>query len=465
MRTKREQVQAYRFVTRRIVSAMVSDNPEALELPMRRTAISAIVGAVIAALIFGGFWVVGLIFPGGDWSTAKHDTILIDKNTGATYIYVGAQHVLFPTQNLVSAKLAFSDTVNDDDIEHVTTAELSKIPRANKIGIAGAPDAIPGNDSLIKPTWQLCSAPVLENHKQRLSHIMLDRHPSGDTLIGDKRAAAVQDDDGKVYVLWHNKKLKTDTKVLTALELQNPPQLVTKRFLAGIPQGPDLLVPNVKDAGSNAKIDGASVDNGQLARPTDGGDTYVVTGGHFAKIGKTMERMMRNKKGGESDPVSVDGDTINANETDDFEPQSFPQAIPDSFDMNTDDSAVCATYKGTHTTLMVYRKTPKVINIFTGTSPDSADSNSGTVEHVTVPPTKGVLVHPQSSDADTAGTMYVLTDTGVKYPLEGKAAELLGYTNSKAQNVSAALLDLVPEGPTLDPSKAKDGLPASGKAG
>ena len=36
MQSRRDQLQAYRFVTRRIVSAMLSGEPETTERPMRR---------------------------------------------------------------------------------------------------------------------------------------------------------------------------------------------------------------------------------------------------------------------------------------------------------------------------------------------------------------------------------------------------------------------------------------------
>ena len=55
MRTRRDQVQAYRFVTRRIVSALLSGDPETNELPMRRLGMAVFGSVIAAAVVLGAF--------------------------------------------------------------------------------------------------------------------------------------------------------------------------------------------------------------------------------------------------------------------------------------------------------------------------------------------------------------------------------------------------------------------------
>ncbi|TML24664.1 MAG: type VII secretion protein EccB, partial [Actinobacteria bacterium] len=54
MQTRREQVRAYRFVTRRVVSALLSGEPETTDLPMRRLSIAIFGSAMLAIIVFAG---------------------------------------------------------------------------------------------------------------------------------------------------------------------------------------------------------------------------------------------------------------------------------------------------------------------------------------------------------------------------------------------------------------------------
>ncbi|RSS54757.1 type VII secretion protein EccB, partial [Streptomyces sp. WAC06614] len=59
------------------------------------------------------------------------------------------------------------------------------------------------------------------------------------------------------------------------------------------------------------------------------------------------------------------------------------------------------------------------------------------------------------SGAGQGGTSYLITDAGVKYPLaSAETAERLGYGGSEPVAVPAALLGLLPTGPSLDPARA-----------
>jgi hypothetical protein len=56
--------------------------------------------------------------------------------------------------------------------------------------------------------------------------------------------------------------------------------------------------------------------------------------------------------------------------------------------------------------------------------------------------------------------VYLVTDTGVRYPVAGpKALEQLGLSGLSIAQLPRAVVDLLPEGPLLDPAAAA--LPAS----
>jgi hypothetical protein len=69
---------------------------------------------------------------------------------------------------------------------------------------------------------------------------------------------------------------------------------------------------------------------------------------------------------------------------------------------------------------------------------------------VVVPGGAGALV-----TEDPGGTVYLVTDTGFRYPVAGEeAVKALGFGGVRRQPVPAALLALVPAGPSLDPASA-----------
>src|SRR5690349_5798461 len=77
MWNRREQHQAYRFLIRRIVSAMLSGEPETNELPMRRFTVALAAGLALAVLLVAGVTVYGLIFPGG--GKPAENTIIVER--------------------------------------------------------------------------------------------------------------------------------------------------------------------------------------------------------------------------------------------------------------------------------------------------------------------------------------------------------------------------------------------------
>src|SRR6267154_6482671 len=101
MRSRREQVQAYRFLIRRIGSALLVGEPETAELPMRRYGVAVFGSVVLAVVLFAGFGIYGLLHPGGQ--RPVENAIIVERETGAKYVYL--QGFLHPILNWTSALL------------------------------------------------------------------------------------------------------------------------------------------------------------------------------------------------------------------------------------------------------------------------------------------------------------------------------------------------------------------------
>ncbi|NJP74575.1 type VII secretion protein EccB, partial [Streptomyces sp. C1-2] len=153
MRSKRDQVQAHTFMMGRLTAGMLLADPDAPESPLGRTTRGALIGVVVGALVCGGAVVFGLLKPGGNDSWRGGDTLIVNKDTGARYLYVGGR--LRPVRNYASAML-----IGGSDLKTTTvgSASLEGTPVGRPVGITGAPDTVPGGGNLEDSAWEVCSA-------------------------------------------------------------------------------------------------------------------------------------------------------------------------------------------------------------------------------------------------------------------------------------------------------------------
>jgi hypothetical protein len=85
----------------------------------------------------------------------------------------------------------------------------------------------------------------------------------------------------------------------------------------------------------------------------------------------------------------------------------------------------------------------------------SARGRNATADEVVVPAGDGVLVEAMVSADAGSGTLAVITDLGVRYPLASReVAGYLGYSDRNAVKMPAALVAMLREGPSLDPERA-----------
>src|SRR6266536_2748774 len=121
MQTRREQVRAYRFVTRRIISALLAGEPETNDLPMRRLGGALLASLMVGGIVFAIVGVYGLLNPGG--GQLDGNALVIERETGARYVYL--DDTLYPVLNYSSAWLSLG--VADPDVRNVTCCSLIKI--------------------------------------------------------------------------------------------------------------------------------------------------------------------------------------------------------------------------------------------------------------------------------------------------------------------------------------------------
>lgn len=448
MRTRKELVEAYLFVTRRIISAMMSTNPDALELPMRRSRYSVLGGTLLALLIFAGFWVIGMFMPTGNDNWKEEGAIVLNTDTGTTYVYM--QSTLFPVKNMASAQLIAADS----DVTEASNDDLEDEPRGWELGIPDAPPAIPEADSLVGMPWQVCSAEDFQDETERTSHVVISASPA-DAEVGEQ--ALIVEAADVTYLLWNDRKhLVVEDTSLRALGMDASDAIeVDPVFASAVETGPDLVAPKIDDEDEEAEpVGGYESEYGDYF--TAGGREYVLTVDGLARIGAVSSALLR-------DGESAGGTPISASDVDDvgttvIEPVGFPQDIPDLIDVD-DDATVCAVADGSDVSIAVHTDPPKAITAPTVYAAFNEDDSTDTAEHVWLPGGTGTLVRDTGVPDAEDGTVYLITDQGTKHALTADAVDKLGFGDVEPTPVPATLLPLVPTGPALDPEEVRSQVP------
>ncbi|MEU2611870.1 type VII secretion protein EccB [Micromonospora sp. NPDC007271] len=453
MRTRRDQVQAYRFVTRRIVSALLSGDPETNDLPMRRLGLAVFGSLIAAAVVLGGAGAYGQLT--GNSAPLKENTLVIERETGATYVF--NQGVLHPTLNYASARLILNEA--EPTVRTMSQASIKDRPRGRAVGIVGAPDDLPDRKALVGLPWSICDVPDAADPRRSTTRLVINRPLPGGTPLRD-RAVLVRTNDAR-YLLTGGARLRVvgDEQALVALKMAGAtPLTVGQQLLNAVPVGPELRKPTIDGTGSSSAVADRPARVGQVYRAA--GKYYVLTLQGLAPI-KEMTALLLLGGGGQVTDITPDqaGQLYVERR---LEPEGLPDELPTLHEVRTGRTVLCATYRAGApgqppvTTLEVFDQPPTELTASGVAARQTARDAVRTAESVLLPGGKGVLVQAtagESGKAAAGATVYLITAQGVRYPLgtaSGDAKAALGYGGVTPLAVPASLLSLVPTGPTLE---------------
>ena len=457
MRTRRDQVQAYRFVTRRIVSALLSGDPETNDLPMRRLGMAIFGSVLVAAIVLGGAGAYGQLT--GNAAPLEANTLVIERETGATYVY--ADGLLHPTLNYASARLIVNEA--EPAVRTMSQASIKDRPRGRTVGVVGAPDDLPDRKSLVGLPWSVCDVPDPADPRRSGTRLVIDRPLSGGTPLTD--GAVLVEVDGARYLLTGNvrHRIVGDQQALVALRMAGAATLtVGQQLLNAVPAGPPLREPRLD---GYRQLSGVSVAD----RPARIGDVFRAAGQHYvmtrqglASIGEITALLLLGD-GGEI--IDITPDQAGQLLTDQRLDEGTPQKLPALHEVRTGQTVICATYRATApngpltTTLEVFDRAPAELTADAGVPVrQGARDAVRTAESVLLPGGKGALVQAavgagEGGAAAPGSTVYLVSAQGVRYPLgtrSGDAMTALGYGGVTPLAVPASLLALIPTGPALE---------------
>jgi type VII secretion protein EccB len=462
MQTRRDQLQAYRFVTRRIVSAMLSGEPETTERPMRRFGLAVFGSAMLATIIFAGVGVYGFIFPSG--AKLGDPSIVIEKETGARFVYVDGQ--LHPVLNFASARLLIG--AETPEIKTVSAKSLTSYPRGRAVGIANLPDPLPVRAAVAQLGWSGCSLRRSPGSADIVTHLLVGTAPAGGEPLTDRSLlVAPTNTPNRLWLLGNGRRFPVNSGALAPLGLAAAaPLKVTNSLVDGIPVGPDLVAPSVPGRGeAGPAIDGKPSKVGQLYEAA--GQNYVLLRSGLSAVGLVMLKLLLAVDI-KVTPTTADAATFNrSKETPNFDPAGFPADLPPPGYTDAEPAMVCteaavgsAATTATAPTVVVYPRlaAPEVTDDLPArTGPDGVRL----ADHVALPSGKATLVRTLAAPGDTTPntTTYLVTDQGVRYALPRtntkEVLASLDYGGLESTPVPTYLLALMPIGPTLDPDAAR----------
>ncbi|MFF0742977.1 type VII secretion protein EccB [Streptomyces sp. NPDC004111] len=473
MQSRKDQVQAHLFVMGRLTSGMLRGDPDSPESPVGRTNRGMAWGIGLGAVLVIGFLLFGLISPAGSKAWRQESALIVQKDTGTRYLYLGGR--LRPVRNYASAKLIAADKLKP---VQVSATSLAGEPHGTPVGIPGAPDTLPALGDLEQGAWQVCAEEPNRTGpdgtgRRPVTSLRLGLSAEG-TSPGDDRAVLAQGPDGAKHLLWGDHRLRLGKHgAAQALGYSGATPLpVSAAFLDSVPAAPDLAAPEVDGRGTPGPRIGG--------RPSRTGQVYALTSPGAAAQHFLLERSgLRALSAPGAALVLGDDRTAKL-----AYPGAAPAAIPLTADQLTQHQAKSAR-AGKDPSLWPSR-TPGVRDPGPGTSvcariqPEGAAPRvalalvpaagrapapaSGpeitraclAVDGLEVRPGGGTLVQALGAGGSVIGTTsYLVTDVGVKYRLpDAKSVERLGLKGGRAQAVPSRLLDMLPTGPVLDAAAA-----------
>jgi type VII secretion protein EccB len=454
MGTNKDQAQAQAFMLQRVISALTVHETDPEQPPFRRPLMAAIGGIVVGALVLAGFWVFGLLVPGGDRFTAT-DVIAVEEETGARYVLINGR--LHPVVNYASALLALDKHA---EVRVVSRATLAGIPVGAPIGIPDAPDSLPGKDELLTDGWSMCDQSTLDAQGKRRDTpvLLVGQEPTrAHTLTGQ---ALLVHSGNRVYVVYDGYRHEIAAGVDVALELgKESPVTVDGTWLDTVPAGKPIAPIPLGDAGTpSGAVPGMTLVSGQLLAVDDGNSVqdkqfYLVTGGQLLPVSPLQAAVQRVLGQFADPPVAVSNRALvgaaraaPARPTEDDPPWSRPPFVT----VADPDATVCATF----------RPGSVVPGLVVGAIlPSSVLAAPEGQVRVAVPPGQAALVEVMSSSDEQAGqgTIALVTDQGRLHPLDDPqhVLQVLGYDGVSPVRVTAVLADRVPRGRSLSPNAAR----------
>jgi len=468
--SRRDLYQGYQFLVQRVVSGVVLRESDPAQSPLRRMGGTVFASVMVAVLSLAVAGVIGVINPGGNTTWQDAGAVIVEKGTGARFVWLADQAGVFhlhPVVNFASAALLTGgvDTVS------VSAASLADAPRGQRLGIAGGPDALPEPDRLVGAPWTLCAAPARLESGEELPRtaVAVGGASDGGSALGD-RAVLVRDVElGTLHLVWrgHQYPVPDEAAVLEGLTLRDEAQVqVGTAWLSGLPAGLSLQPQPVPGRGAaSSAVAGGVVGQIRVVRTSAGEQYYQVAADRIVEITPVQAAVLLAAPatsleaygGTAAAPLPLSPAEANLAlrvELADPAPTDPPTDPPEMAAVAGPDETVCAGFADAASTPEI-SVAAEVDTTAAALTPRRSSTGTVLADTVAVPPGAGALVEARPSGEAGSGALFLVTDEGRAYPVPSEAeAARLGYGGVDPVPMPEALVARVPAGPALSVTAA-----------
>jgi type VII secretion protein EccB len=480
----RHQVTGWRFVMRRIASGVALHDTRMLVDPLRTQTRAVLMGIIVLVTALVGCFVFSLIRPNG---SAANNPILADRSTAALYVRVGDQ--LHPVLNLASARLIAGKPANPTQVK---SSELDKFPLGNLIGIPGAPQRLVQNTRK-DADWTVCDAASGTAAGVTVIAGAPDSTGARAATLETGKAILVSNPTG-TWLLWDSRRSRIDPAdhaVTSALGLGSDihaPRPVAAGLFNAIPESPPLAAPVIPEGGAPARFPVPAPIGGVVeSHGLEGNSSnyYAVLPDGLQQISPVLAAILRNANSyGLDQPPRLGADKVaKLPVSRQLDTGRYPEQRISLLDA-AHDPVTCAHWSkasGASTNslaLLVGSALPIPDAVHTA---DLVGAGAGgTASRIAIAPGAGYFAQTvgQNASSPAAGSLFWISDTGVRYGIDNEAAQggvtgnaktadALGLTQP-ATPIPWSVLSLFAPGPTLsraDALLAHDGLAPDSRPG
>ncbi|MFJ8956999.1 type VII secretion protein EccB [Streptomyces sp. NPDC102381] len=495
MASRRDELNAYNFARKRTVAAFLKPLPNGSVDSAPRPLKHAVPGIVMAVVVLAGFGACGMISPVAPkgWDTPEAGIIVTDPSA-TRYVVLKSDKkdkngkdkpVLHPVLNLASAKLLLNPkNSGEGSVKTVKEKFLdeSNIAQGSMVGIPYAPDRMPNEkDAGATKVWALCQqaiggADAMSTSTQQTVFV-LDKDDAkkvsskGSGKLDSGKALYVQDEArtpylvssrGVAYKLAGSQGGNLDSLVRTLFGNSAQPRTVTDDWLATLNQSPQpIKLPYVPGDGQPSNASGVPPKfrtTGTLLK-TRGGDHYLVEQDQVVPVSDFQTKLLQETLSDSTAKTIQEPELSVARGASMQGADTWPTRTVSLANGGSNDTS-CSVYNG-----------GKASNLsaWAGSSLPITSVASSASSYVS--PGSGLLYQEEQGESAT-GFNYLVTDTGLRYYLPvnndsgkngsgsdkeevGKAQIRLGYEKTGKVSVPAQWSKLLPSGPDLTTTAAK----------
>ncbi|MEU4691943.1 type VII secretion protein EccB [Actinoplanes sp. NPDC023714] len=274
------ELHSYRFAVQRVVAAVIAHDPDPPRPPLRRAGVTALAGLIVAAVALALAGAYGLVTGHSRTSPTDPGAILLDRVSGARYVYLPADGRLHPVLNYTSGLLLAQ--AERPAVKTVRPERLAAVPLGEPLGIPGAPDSLPAASELLTGPWSVCTS-------GGRTTLLVGEVPKG----GPAGALLVRDGSGRTHLIAEGRRFLIPSGQARTLGWYEP-WPVPSAWLEAIPPGPvkvkpglPAAIPQLSAAPASACVTLAGDEDRAIVRadaPFPSGSPIAVARGHGAVV-------------------------------------------------------------------------------------------------------------------------------------------------------------------------------------